>query len=157
MIFGRVIVKRTNRGGGNKTSRSQSEIHYYLITVQDKNYLSTRSALLSIKGMSRTKLDKIDTKLTRQNEELLAELDNCRENNEHPDTGEKLTSKDIEDMPWLSPDAIPDIKKDEDDIDDDEDFENMVPQRSGLTRNTDSKPASGTVIASRLSTPEEEY
>ncbi len=76
-IYGRVKVKKTNQRGVNKTARTQSEIQYYLIKVLEKQYVSTRSALSGMKGLSPAKLKRIDAQLDRQNEELLAELDQC--------------------------------------------------------------------------------
>lgn len=72
----------------------------------EKQYVSTRSALSAMKGLSPAKLKRIDAQLNRQNEKLLAEVDQCRANNVHPDTGDQLTSHDIEEMSWLSSDAI---------------------------------------------------
>jgi hypothetical protein len=133
-IYGRVKVKKTNQRGVNKTARTQSEIQYYLIKVLEKQYVSTRSALSGMKELSPAKLKHIDAQLNRQNEELLAELDQCRADNVHPDTGEQLTSHDIEEMPWLSPDAIFQTKDKDDGVEEneDDDIGNMVPQRSDL-------------------------
>ncbi len=44
-----------------------------------------------MKGLSPAKLKRIDAQLDRQNEQLLAEVNECRERKEHPDTGEQLT------------------------------------------------------------------
>lgn len=105
-IYGRVKVKKTNQRGVNKTARTQSEIQYYLIKVLEKQYVSTRSALSGMKELSPAKLKHINAQLNRQNEELFAQLDQCRADKVHPETGEQLTSHDIEEMPWLSPDVI---------------------------------------------------
>jgi len=144
-IYGRVKVKRTNQKRTTKTARTQSQIQYYLIRVLDEEYISTRTALSGIKGLSPAKLKRIDAQLDVQNEQLLAELDQCREKNEHPDTGEQLTKADIEEMPWLSPEVI--IKTEDDDgeeEDDDEDVENIVRRKTGLKRNAKPKAASRT-------------
>ena len=145
-IYGRVKVKRTSRKPENKAARTQSEIQYYLIKVGDEDYISTRSTLSGMKELSPTKLKRIDVQLNHQNEQLLTELDNCREQNEHPDTEEQLTKADIEEMPWLSPDTIrqTENEKDERDNDDDEDIGNIVPQRAGLKRNAKPKDATRT-------------
>lgn len=79
---------------------------------------------------------------------MLAELDYCREKREHPDTGEKLTSSDIEEMPWLSPDATVKTEDDDSDVkeeddDEDENIENIVPERAGLKRKPKPETASG--------------
>lgn len=149
-IYGRVTVKRTDRKRANKTARTRSEIQYYMIKVLEQDYVSTRSALSGMKGLSPAKLKRIDAQLDRQNEQLLVELDQCRENNEHPDTGEQLTEDDIEKMPWLSPDAIFETKDKEDDDEEEEDeaVGNIVPQRTGLKRSPKPKTASRTPEAS---------
>ncbi len=150
-IYGRVKVKKTNQQRINKTARTQSENQYYLIEALGGYYQSTRSALSGMKGLSPAKLRRIDAQLDVQNEQLLAELDQCRENNEHPDTGEQLTNADIKKMPWLSPDVIITTEDDDDDEEDDEDIENIVPQRTGLKRNAQREAASRTPEASGTS------
>ena len=148
-IYGRVKVKKTSCKRENNSKRTQSEIQYYLIKVRGEDYISTRSALSGMKGLSPAKLRRIDAQLDRQNEQLLAELDQYREKNEHPDTGEQLASADIERMPWLSLDAIPKTKdEDNEEGDEDEDVGNIVPQRTGLKRNPKPKIASRTPEAS---------
>lgn len=144
-IYGRVKVERTTQKRVTKTGRTNSQTQYYLIKVGAEEYVSTRSTLSGKKGLSPAKLQRIDAQLDRQNEQLLAELDQCREKNEHPDTGEQLTSADIEEMPWLSPDAIVKTQDEESgDEDEDEDVGDMVPQRAGLKRNSKPKTAPGT-------------
>ena len=138
-IYGRVKVERTTHMRKTKTGRVNSQIQYYLIKVGEKEFVSTRSALSGMKGLSPSKLSRIDAQLDHQNEQLLAELDHCREKREHPDTGEQLTSRDIEEMPWLSPDAIvkpedDDSNVNEEDDNEDENIENIVPERAGLKR-----------------------
>ncbi len=156
-IYGRVKVKKTSQRSVNKTARTQSEIQYYLIEVLEENYVSTRSALSGMKGLSPAKLRRVDAQLDIQNEQLLAELDQCRENNEHPDTGEQLTKADIKKMPWLLADVMIKTEDDDDDDDeeedndDDEDIENIVPQRTGLKRNVQPEAASRTPEASGTS------
>lgn len=152
-IYGRVKVKKTNQQRINRTARTQSEIQYYLIEALGEHYQSTRSALSGMKGLSPAKLRRIDAQLDVQSEQLLAELDQCRENNEHPDTGEQLTEADIKKMPWLAPDVIMKTEDDDDDEkeDDDEDIENIVPQRTGLKHNTQREAASRTPEASGTS------
>jgi len=150
-IYGRVKVKKTNQQRINQTARTQSEIQYYLIEALGGHYQSTRSALSGMKGLSPAILRRIDAQLDVQNEQLLAELDQCQENNEHPDTGEQLTNADIKKMPWLSPDVIITTEDDDDDEEDDEDIENIVPQRTGLKRNAQREAASRTPEASGTS------
>ncbi len=98
-IHERVKVKKTRSKRINKTARTQSEIQYYLIKVLNTDYISIRSTLSGMKGLSSVKLKRIDAQLNRQNEQLLAKLDQCREKNEHSDIGEQLTNDDIEKMP----------------------------------------------------------
>jgi len=76
-IYGRVKVKKTNQRRVNKIARTQSEIQYYLIKMLEKQYVSIRSALSEMKELSSVKLKCIDAQLNRQNEKLLAELDQC--------------------------------------------------------------------------------
>jgi len=97
-IHGRVKVKKTDRKRANKIARTRSEIQYYVIKVLRTNYISTRSTLFGMKGLSFVKLKRIDAQLNRQNEQLLAELDQCREKNEHSNIGKQLTDDDIERM-----------------------------------------------------------
>lgn len=134
-VHGRLFVQRTSQGRENKTGRTQAQIQYYLVRCRGEEYVSTRSALSGMKGLSPVKLRLIDQKLERQKEQLLNELDGCRERNEHPDTGEQLTESDIEEMPWLSPEMILQTEDDDDDDEgDDVDIGNIVPERAGLKR-----------------------
>ncbi len=144
-IHERVKVKKTDRKPANKTTRTRSEIQYYLIKVLGTDYVSIRSTLSEMKELSPAKLKRIDAQLNRQNEQLLAELDQCREKNEHPDTEEQLTDDDIVKMSWLSPDAIIEIKKEENEKEEEnEDVKNIVPQRTGLKRSPKPRTASRT-------------
>ncbi len=126
------LLKRAERQG-----QGRNNICYYFIEVRGESYLSTRTALSGMKGVSPAKLKRIDAALDRQTEMLLEELDQCRENNEHPDTGEKLTNDDIKDMPWLASEATPNNENEKSDADD-EDIDNLVPPVTGLKR--DPKP-----------------
>ncbi|KAL9127047.1 MAG: hypothetical protein Q9217_004011 [Psora testacea] len=143
-IYGRVKVERTTKKRVTKTGRTNSQIQYYLIKVGEEEYVSTRSALSGMKGLSPAKLQRIDAQLDRQNEQLLAELDQCREDNEHPDTGKQLTSADIDEMPWLSPDAMVQNQDEDSDKDEDKDVGDIVAQRAGLKRNSKPKTTSDT-------------
>ena len=64
-IYGRVKVKKISRQRENKTARTQREIQYYLIKARSDDYISTRSALSGMKGLSPTKLKRIDAQLDR--------------------------------------------------------------------------------------------
>ena len=145
-IYGRVKVQGTSQGRKNKDGRPRAQIQYYLVRVGEKKgevgeeYVSTRSALSGMKGLSPAFLSRIDATLDRQNKQLLDELDECREKNQHPDTGKQLTQSDIEEMPWLSPDTIRQTEDDDDDDEgDDVDIGNMVPERAGLNRGAEPK------------------
>lgn len=137
-VYGRVKVKRSGGRRNNKTSRTQSQIQYYLVRVRGREYVCTRTALSGVKKLSPSLLRRDDAKLDTQNEQLLAELDECRKNNEHPDTGEQLTKAELEEMPWLSPDTIRQMSNDEEeeeeDDDDENEYPNMVRTRKGLKR-----------------------
>ncbi len=149
-IHERVKVKKTGSKRINKIARTQSEIQYYLIKVLNTDYISIRSTLSEMKELSSVKLKRIDAQLNRQNEQLLAELDQCREKNEHSDIEKQLTNDDIEKMPWLSPDAIFETKEKKK-KEEDEDVGNIVPQRTGLKRSPKPKIASRTPKASWIS------
>jgi hypothetical protein len=129
-IYERVKVRRT------KPRRTQ-QTQYYLINVENKSYITARSTLSGMKGLSPAKLQRIDAEWDRQNAQLLIELDQCRERNEHPDTELQLTNADIEQMPWLSLDEMqkPENENSDKDESEDEDIMNIVPQRAGLQRN----------------------
>lgn len=57
---------------------------------------------------------------------LLVELDQYREKNIHPDTREPLTSTDVDEMPWLSPDVVVKTQGEDSDKDEDEDIRDIV-------------------------------
>ncbi len=139
------LLKRVERQG-----QGRNNICYYFIKVRGESYLSIRTALSEMKRVSPAKLKRIDAALNRQTEMLLEELNQCRENNEHPDIEEKLTDDDIKDMPWLAFEATPTNENEKSDAED-EDIDNLVPSVTGLKR--DSKPTapSGTGSASENS------
>ena len=161
-IYGRVTVEKTAERRFTKTLRTNSPIQYYMIKVGTDDYVSTKSALLEKRGMSPAKLQRINASLDRQSKKLLAKLDRYRKNEKHPDTGEPLTSTDIEEMPWLSSDAIleddsdsedeydedsdeedsDEEDPDEEDSDEDDSIRNIVPHRAGLKRISKRKAAS---------------
>jgi len=145
-IHERVKVKKTDRKSANKIARTRSEIQYYLIKVLRTDYVSIRSMLSEMKELSSVKLKRIDAQLNRQNEQLLAKLDQCREKNEHSNIGKQLTNDDIERMSWLSSNAIIETKKKKKKKkkEENEDVRNIVSQRTGLKRSSKSKIASRT-------------
>ena len=71
---------------------------FYLIKIEDDDYIVSRSTLSKIKDLSSSKLQRIDALLDSQNAQLRYELDQCREKNEHSDIEEQLTDADIEQM-----------------------------------------------------------
>jgi len=97
-IHERVKVKKTDRKSANKIARIRSEIQYYLIKVLRTDYVSIRSTFSEMKELSSVKLKCIDAQLNRQNEQLLAKLDQCRKKNEHSNIEKQLTNDDIERM-----------------------------------------------------------
>jgi len=97
-IHERVKVKKTDSKRINKIARIQSEIQYYLIKVLNTDYISIRLTLSEMKELSSVKLKCIDAQLNRQNEQLLAKLDQYREKNEHSNIEKQLTNDDIEKM-----------------------------------------------------------
>ena len=85
-----------------------------------------------------------------QNEQLLAELNHCRKNNEHPDIEEQLISAEIEEMLWLSPDAIFTTQdKETQDEDKDKDIGDIVPYTAGLKRSSKPRTASNILKTTR--------
>ena len=56
MIYGRVKVERTTQKRTAKTGRANSQIQYYLSRIRKDEYVSTRSALSGMKGLSPAKL-----------------------------------------------------------------------------------------------------
>lgn len=133
IIFGRVKVKGTKKG------RAQNQPQFYLIRVENQEYVTARSTLSKMQGAAR--LRRIDEQLDTQYLQLRDELDQCRENNEHPDTGKPLTSADIELMPWLSPYGIskPENEKSYGNESENDDIEILIPQRAGLQRSSSVK------------------
>ncbi|KAL9041818.1 MAG: hypothetical protein Q9214_003976, partial [Letrouitia sp. 1 TL-2023] len=150
-IDARVKVERTTQKLASKTGRTNSQIQYYMCTVGEEKYISTRSALSRAKGVSAAKLKFHDAQLDRQGKQVLAELDECREKNEHPDTGEQLTDTDIEEMPWLSSDAIAMTQEEDSGSKDEDEDIIIVPQRAGLKRNPKPETVSGSSKTNRNS------
>jgi len=54
--------------------------------------------LSEMKELSSVKLKRINAQLNRQNEQLLAKLDQCHKKNEHLNIEEQLMNDDIEKM-----------------------------------------------------------
>ncbi len=99
--------------------------------------------LSEMKKLSSVKLKRIDAQLNRQNEQLLAKLNQCREKNEHLNIEEQLTNDDIEKMSWLLLNAIFKTKKKKKKKEN-EDVRNIVSQKTDLKRSSKSKIASRT-------------
>jgi hypothetical protein len=90
-IYERVKIK-------SKTKLTQNQTQYYLINVEDENYIIIRSKLSEMKNFSSVKLQRIDAQLNHQSAQLLKKLDLCRERNVHSNIEEKLINADIEQM-----------------------------------------------------------
>ena len=75
---------------------------FYLIKIEDDDYIVSRLTLFKKKDFSSSKLQRIDSLLDSQNAQLRYELDLCREKNEHSDIEEQLTDVDIEQISCLS-------------------------------------------------------
>ena len=143
-IHERVKVKKTDHKWANKIARTRSEIQYYLIKVLKTDYINIRLMLSEIKELSSVKLKRIDAQLNRQNEQLLAKLDQCREKNEHSNIEKQLTNDNIENMSWLLSNAIFETKKKKKKKKENEDVRNIVSQRTDLKRSSKSKITSRT-------------
>jgi hypothetical protein len=138
-IYERVKIK-------NKTKLTQNQTQYYLINVEDENYIIIKSKLFEMKNFSSVKLQRIDAQLNHQNAQLLKKLNLCRKRNVHSNIEEQLINADIEQMSWLSLNEI--LKSENENSDenesDDEDIENIIFQRTDLQRNLKSKIVSNT-------------
>jgi hypothetical protein len=86
-IYERVKIKTKNR-----------QTQYYLINVENDDYITLKSILSEMKKFSSVKLQRLDAKLNRQYEQLLMKLDQCREKNEHSNIEEQLIDIDIKQM-----------------------------------------------------------
>jgi len=152
-ICGRVKVAHTATTLLKRVERQdqgRNNICYYFIEVRGESYLSIRTALSGMKRVSLVKLKRIDAALNRQTEMLLEKLNQCRENNEHPDIEEKLTNDDIKDMSWLVFEATLNNENEKSDADD-EDIDNLVPSVTGLKRDPKPTAPSDTESASENS------
>ena len=133
-IYGHIKVR-----GGHRAPQ------FYLIKVGDGDYIASRSTLSKLKGLSPSKLQRIDALLDSQNAQLRYELDLCREKNEHPDTGEQLTDADIEQMPWLSPYKMSKPEDENSKVEsENENIEDLISRTKGLERGLTSKITSET-------------
>ncbi len=139
------LLKRVER-----QSQSRNNICYYFIEVREESYLSIRTALSEMKRVSLVKLKRIDAALNRQTEMLLEKLNQCRENNEHPNIEEKLINDDIKDMSWLVFEATLNNENEKSDAND-EDIDNLVPSVTGLKRDSKSTASSDTKSVSENS------
>jgi hypothetical protein len=97
-IYKRVKIKSTNLTSFNKVKRTQNQTQYYLIKIEEKSYVSVRSTFSEMKRFSFVKFQRINALLNRQNAQLLAKLDQCRERNVHSNIEEQLTNVDIKQM-----------------------------------------------------------
>jgi hypothetical protein len=138
-IYERVKIK-------SKTRLTQNQTQYYLINVEDEDYIIIKSKFSERKNFSSVKLQRINAQLNHQNAQSLKKLDLCRERNVHSNIEKQLINVDIEQMSWLSLNEI--LKSENENSDknesDDEDIENIISQRADLQRNLKSKIASNT-------------
>lgn len=74
--------------------------HYFVVHVNNKAFLLTKSMLL--KWLSAAQLELYKPKIEYQMNAMAAQLQKYRNMYKHPDTGKRLTSQNIQDMPWLS-------------------------------------------------------
>ena len=133
-IYGHVKVRSGHRAP-----------QFYLIKVGDDDYIASRSTLSKMKGLSPSKLKRIDGLLDEQNAQLRYEFNLCREKNEHPDTGEQLTDADIEQMPWLSPYKMSKPEDEKSKVKSEiENIEDLVFRKKSLERDLTSKITSET-------------
>jgi len=95
-ILAHITVPRTS-----KKEQSRKQIQYYYVSSQQRTYISTRSTLIRLRGYSAEKLEEDEKAVDVASEMLLGELDDFRRWGLHPDTGDKLTDQDRQDMPWL--------------------------------------------------------
>lgn len=72
---------------------------YYVVHVNNKAFLLTKSMLL--KWLSNAQLKVYNPKVEYQMIVMENQLRDYRNMSKHPDTGKRLTSQNIQDMPWL--------------------------------------------------------
>ncbi len=135
-IYERVKIK-------NKTKFTQNQFQYYLINVEDENYIIIKPKLFEMKNFSFVKFQRIDAQLNYQNTQLLKKLNQCREKKMHSNIEKQLINVDIEQMSSLSLNEILKFKNEKSakNESDDENIENIVFQRTNLQRNLKSKIA----------------
>lgn len=73
---------------------------YYVVNVGNTAFLLTKTMLT--KWLTLKQLEVYNLKIEYQMQAMEAELTDYRNSHMHPDTGKRLTSKNIQDMPWLS-------------------------------------------------------
>ncbi len=95
-----------------------------------------KSTFFEIKRFNSAKLQRINALLNRQNAQLLAKFDQCREKNVHSNIEKQLTNVDIKQMSWLSLNEIIKIENENNnDENENENIENIIFQRNDLQRN----------------------
>jgi uncharacterized protein YecT (DUF1311 family) len=72
-----------------------------LINVEKNDYIIFKSIFFEVKEFNTVKLQRLDAKLNRQYEQLLIQVNQCREKNEHWNIEEQPINVDIEQMSWL--------------------------------------------------------
>jgi hypothetical protein len=83
---------------GVKIKTKSRQTQYYLISVENDDYITFKSILSEMKRFSSVKLQRLDAKLNRQYEQLLMKLDQCREKNQHSNIEKQLINIDIKQM-----------------------------------------------------------
>jgi hypothetical protein len=81
-----------------KSKTKSRQIQYYLINVENDDYIILRSIFFETKKLNFVKLQRFDAKLNRQYEQLFMKLDQCRKKNEHSNIEERLIDIDIKQM-----------------------------------------------------------
>lgn len=89
---------------------------YYVVHVNNKAFILAKSMLL--KGLTFAQLKLYNSKVEYQMD-AMGQLQKYRNMYKHPDTGKRLTSQNIQDMPWLSNEGQ-DEGEDEDEDQDEE-------------------------------------
>jgi uncharacterized protein YecT (DUF1311 family) len=124
-IYERVKIKIKSR-----------KTQYYLINVENNDYITFKSIFFEMKKLNSVKLQRLDAKLNRQYEQLLTKFDQCRKKNEHSNIEEQLINVDIEQMSWLSQKRILKSEKENNDKNKNENEDiNIVLQKTSLKRN----------------------
>lgn len=91
---------------------------YYVVHVNNKAFLLTKSMLLKWLTIAQLKL--YNPKVEYQMDAMGQQLQKYRNMYKHPDTGKRLTSQNIQDMPWSSDEGQDEGEDEDEDEDQDE-------------------------------------